>query len=64
MMVVIVVVISTRSFIQSFSMVVTPLISMLRTSSLTNSSSSATQIAVEHDEIDASGKSDEKLSKS
>ena len=62
-MVMVAVVISTGSFIQGFSRVVAPLISMLRTSSSTDSSTSATQIAVEHDEVDAGGKLVEMLSK-
>ena len=42
MMVVVTVVISTRSFIQGFSTVAAPLTSMLKTSSLTDSSTNAT----------------------
>ena len=55
-MVVVAVVIPTRSFIQGFSRVVTPLISMLRTSSSSDSLISVTQIAIKHDEIDAGSK--------
>ena len=63
-MVVVAVMILTRSFIQGFSTVAASLISMLKTSSSTDSSTSATQITVEHDEVDAGGKSVKKLSKS
>ena len=60
-MVVIAMVISIGSFIQGFSKKTAPLTSMLRTSS----STSATQIAVEYDEVGcAGGKSVKKLSKS
>ena len=62
-MVVVTVVISTGSFNQTFSRVVAPLTSMFRTSSSTDSSTSATQIAFEHDEVDAGGKSVEMSSK-
>ena len=49
-----------RGFIQGFSK-----IAVLKTSSSTNSSTSATQIAVEYDEVDGGGgKSVKKLSKS
>ena len=44
-----------RGFIQDFSKIAAPLTSMLRTSSSTNSSTSATQIAVEYDEVDGGG---------
>ena len=65
MMVVVAVVIPTGSFIQGFSKIAAPLTSMLRTSSSTDSSTSATQIAVEYDGVDGGGgKSVEKSSKS
>ena len=49
------------SFIQGFSTVATLLTSMLKTRSSMDSPTSATQIAVEHDEIGAGGKSVKKL---
>ena len=64
MMVVVTVMILTRSFIQDFSRVAVPLTSILKTSLLTDSWTSAIQIAVERDEVDAGSKSVEKLSKS
>ena len=63
MMVVVAVVISTGSFIQGFNTVAAPLISMFRTSSSTDSSTSTTHIALEYDKNDASGKSVDKSSK-
>ena len=63
-MVVIVIVILRESFIQDFSTVTTSLILMLRMSSSTDSSISATQIKVENDELDTNDKLVEKLSKS
>ena len=53
MMVVVAVVIPTRSFIQGFSTIATPLPLMLRTSSSTDSSTRTTQIVVKFDGIDA-----------
>ena len=52
MMVVVAVVILTGSFIQGFSKIAAPLTSMLRTSSSTDSSTSAAQIVVEFDKVD------------
>ena len=60
-MVVVVVVISTESFIRC--MIVALLTLMLKTSSSTESSTNATQSTVKDDEVDGSGKSVKKLSK-
>ena len=56
MMVVIAVVILIKSFIQSFNTIAVPLTLMLRISSLTDLSTSITQIVVKYDEIDGGGK--------
>ena len=65
MTVVVAVMILTGSFIQGFSTIAAPLTSMLRTSLSMESSISATQIAVEYNEVDgASGKWVKKLLKS
>ena len=44
-----------RRFIQGFSKIATPLTSMLRTSSSTDSSTSAAQIVFEYDEVGSGG---------
>ena len=62
-MVVVAVMILTESFIQGFSTIAAPLISMLKPSSLINSLTSITQITVEYNKVDGIGKSVKKLSK-